>query len=53
MALYEVDYSKKETADSKCSRLSKMPSAYQTCLTEVDTKNIRVSMISQKVLGDA
>ncbi len=30
-----------------------MPSAYQSCLKEVDMTNIRVSMISQQVLGDA
>ncbi len=51
LALYEVDYSKKETADSKCSRLSAITWAYASCLKEVDTNNIRVSMISQKILG--
>lgn len=53
LSLYEVDYAAKETTDSKCRWLSGMSTAYQTCLSEVNTGNIRVSMLSNKVLGGA
>ena len=49
--MYEVDYSKKETSDSKCSSLKKMKAAYTQCLTEVNPKNIRVSQMSQVTMG--
>jgi len=55
VSLYQVDYAAKETASSKCSWLDieDLQDEYNDCLSDVDTDNIRISMIDSKSFGDA
>lgn len=44
--LYKIDYTSKETAQTKCSALSATSKEYASCVEEVNTGNIAVSLVS-------
>jgi hypothetical protein len=44
--LYKIDYSKKETAQTKCSSLAPESKAYQSCLEGVNPDNIAVELVN-------
>lgn len=52
IALYKVDFTKKETPESLCGQLSGMKDRYDACLKIHDPERILVTMVGQKELGD-
>lgn len=52
ISLYEVDYNRNETVDSKCWTLIDDEKLYEKCKEEVNTDNIRVSRVDNLVLWE-
>lgn len=48
--VYEIDFDKKETAESKCEKIKSDEELYADCVESVDTNNVRVSQIDSNIV---